>query len=119
MTIAASLYVQQLLTKIKRIFNQELKLELDLITEAASLQPTVDVKMIRPAARNKHIAAVQLALSTVTDLTGAEQGKWDSVTASAFARFQRNIGRVGADASGTPDLPTLQRLSKDTELFKI
>lgn len=117
--IAASLYVQQLLTKIKRIFNQELKLEFDLIQEAASLQPLVDVKMIRPAARNKHIAAVQLALSTVTDLTGAEQGKWDSVTASAFARFQRNIGRVGSDASGIPELSTLQRLSKDTGLFKI
>jgi hypothetical protein len=110
---------QQLLTKVRRIFNQELKLELDLIQEAASLQPTVDAKMIRPATKNKHIAAIQLALSTVTELTGAERGKWDQVTASAFARFQRNIGRVGSDASGMPDLQTLQRLSKDTGLFKI
>lgn len=109
----------QLLTKVRRMFNQELKLELDLIQEAASLQPTVDVKMLRPATKNKHIAAVQLALSTVTDLTGAEQGKWDQVTASAFARFQRTIGRVGQDASGNPDLQTLQRLSKVTQLFKI
>jgi hypothetical protein len=109
----------QLLTKVKRIFNQELKLELDQIQEAASLQPTVDIKMIRPATKNKQIAAVQLALSTVVDLIGAEQGKWDQVTASAFARFQRNIGRVGSDASGMPDLQTLQRLAKDTGMFQV
>lgn len=109
----------QLLTKVKRIFRQELRIELDLITEAASSQLTIDIRKLQPGTKNKQIAAVQLALSTVTDLTGAEEGKWDQVTASAFARFQRNIGRVGQDASGMPELTTLQRLSKDTGMFQV
>lgn len=109
----------QLLTKVKRIFNQELRIELDLISEAASSQLTIDIRKLQPGTKNKQIAAVQLALSTVTDMTGADEGKWDQVTASAFARFQRNIGRVGQDASGMPELTTLQRLSKDTGMFQV
>lgn len=74
---------------------------------------------VRYGDRNKKIEMIQLALATVTDLRGAEPGRWDASTAAACSRFQRNIGRVGSDVTGLPDLATLQRLSKETGLFKL
>ena len=68
---------------------------------------------------NKRVQIIQLALATVTDLRGAEPGKWDAATAAACSRFQRNVGRVGSDVTGLPDMSTLQRLSKVTGLFKL
>jgi hypothetical protein len=69
--------------------------------------------------RNKRIELIQLALATVTDLRGCEPGKWDAATAAACARFQRNIGRAGSDVTGLPDEGTLNRLSKETRIFKL
>jgi hypothetical protein len=89
--------------------------------EAARVQP-VKLLMngeVKHGDRNKRVEVIQLALATVTDLRGAEPGKWDQVTAAACARYQRNIGRVGPDATGLPDMTTLQRLSKDTGLFTL
>ena len=76
-------------------------------------------KEIRPGDRNKKIEIIQLALATVTDIRGVQPGKWDTVTASACARYQRMIGYVGKDVTGLPDVNTLRRLARDTELFKI
>lgn len=89
--------------------------------EAAAKQP---VKLlinteIRPGDRNKKIETLQLALATVTDLRGAEPGKWDAITAAACSRYQRMIGFVGKDATGLPDVNTLRRLAKQTGLFQI
>ena len=74
------------------------KLELQDLEEAARLQETIHAKLLRPGTKNKSIKLVQLALSTVVDINGCEPGKWDSATQNAFARYQRNIGRVGSDA---------------------
>lgn len=74
---------------------------------------------IRYGDRNKRIELIQLALATVTDLRGCEPGKWDAITGAACARFQRNIGRTGSDVTGLPDIGTLNRLSKETRIFKI
>jgi hypothetical protein len=74
---------------------------------------------IKHGDRNKRVEVLQLALATVTDLRGCEPGKWDQVTAAACARFQRNIGRTGSDVTGLPDLDTLNRLSKDSGVFKL
>jgi hypothetical protein len=74
---------------------------------------------IRPGDRNKKIEVIQLALATVTDLRGAQPGKWDAATETACARYQRMIGYVGKDADGLPDLNTLGRLARDTGLFEI
>lgn len=93
------------------------RIEIQTINEAARNPDDVKISMLRPNTRNRHIEIVQLALSQVTDITGADRGRWDQATSAAFARFQRNIGRVGADATGKPDAPTLQRLSKETGLF--
>lgn len=97
----------------------EARVELAQLAEAASQLLTVDIRKLQPGSKNKHVTVVQLALSQVTDLQGAEEGKWDSATASAFSRFQRNIGRVGQEATGAPEMQTLARLAKETNLFNI
>jgi hypothetical protein len=74
---------------------------------------------VRYGDRNKKIEVIQLALATVTDLRGAQPGKWDQVTAAACSRYQRNVGYVGKDVTGQPDRSTLVRLSKDTGLFRL
>jgi hypothetical protein len=74
---------------------------------------------VRYGDRNKKIEIIQLALAVVTDLRGCEPGKWDASTAAACARFQRNIGRTGSDVTGLPDGGTLDRLSKETRIFKL
>jgi hypothetical protein len=95
------------------------KLELEDLAAAATSNEAVRLNMLRAGTKNKHIELVQLALSQVTDLQGAQRGAWDVTTASAFARYQRIIGRLGSDCTGLPDVSTLQRLSKDTGLFRI
>ena len=93
--------------------------ELKLIEQAASAAQTSDVKKeIRPGDRNKTIEIIQLALGTVTDIRGCQPGKWDQITTTACARYQRMIGFVGKDADGLPDSNTLKRLARDTGLFK-
>lgn len=69
--------------------------------------------------RNKRVELIQLALAVVTDLRGAELGRWDAATAAACSRFQRNIGRTGSDVTGLPDAGTLQRLAKESGIFVV
>jgi len=94
--------------------------ELKFIEEAARVPQKLEInKEIRPGDRNKKIEIIQLALGTVTDIRGAEPGRWDSVTTTACARYQRMIGYVGVDADGLPDVNTLKRLARDTGLFEL
>jgi hypothetical protein len=89
--------------------------------EAAARDPellTIN-KEIRPGDRNRKIEVIQLALATVTDLRGVEPGKWDTITATACARYQTVIGYVGKDVTGLPDINTLRRLARDTGMFKL
>jgi hypothetical protein len=108
----------QLLLKLFKMVKAE-KLELDAIQEAATNPMLVSIQYLEPGKRNKHIEVVQLALSLRVDIQGARRGYWDEATRTAFARYQRNIGRVGDDASGEPDFHTLQRLGQETGVFKI
>jgi hypothetical protein len=94
----------------------------DLVELQQAVKDPVKLLMngeIKYGDRNKRVEIIQLALAAVTDIRGAQPGKWDSVTAAACARFQRNIGRTGSDVTGLPDNGTLQRLSKDTGIFKL
>jgi hypothetical protein len=117
--LQARIYFQRMISRIRVKFQQDRRLEMEQLALAAENPLTVDLKMLKPGTRNKHVTAVQLALSLLTDITGAEEGKWDAATASAFARFQRIIGRVGSDVTGTPELSTLKRLAAETKLFAI
>lgn len=118
--------------KVRRSFNRLLmeifdgartrftKDETDEIQEIAKQPLTLKVgKEIKHGTRNKRVEIIQLALATVTDLRGCEPGLWDAATAAACARFQRNIGRSGSDASGLPDVNTLKRLAGVTNLFVV
>lgn len=109
----------QLLNRIRAKFSAADRIELAQLEEAAAQLLTVDIKKLQPGTKNKHVTAVQLALSQVTDISGAEEGKWDQATASAFSRFQRTIGRVGSQANGKPEVNSLQRLAQVTGLFNL
>lgn len=109
----------QLTAWVRKKFSAAERIELVQLEEAAAQLLTVDVKKLITGTKNKHVTAVQLALSQVTDISGAEEGKWDAATASAFARFQRIIGRVGSQANGKPEVTSLQRLAKETGLFNL
>jgi hypothetical protein len=94
--------------------------EMREIQQAASAPKLLKINgEIKHGDRNKRIELIQLALAVVTDLRGCEPGKWDSATAAACCRFQRNIGRTGSDVTGLPDDGTLKRLAKDSGIFVI
>lgn len=111
--------ISQLLTNLVKKLRGQLtdKLETKGLEELTSQPETVRLRNFKPGTRNRSIEVIQLALSQVTDLQGAERGKWDAASTAACARFQRNIGRVGPEATGALDIRTLERLSKDTGLF--
>lgn len=110
----------KLLTSIVKMFRGRRPLvESQQIQDAAKEQAKVEPEMIKPPRRNKQIELVQLALGTVVDLKDAKRGQWDFNTMNAFARYQRNIGHVGDDADGIPNIHTLQRLARDTGLFQV
>lgn len=111
----------QLLTKLGKKLRGQVpdKLETKGLEELTSQPEVVRLRNFKPGTRNRSIEVIQLALSQVTDLQGAERGKWDAATAAACARFQRNIGLAGSNAQGILDIPTLQRLSLETKLFTV
>lgn len=110
--------IHQLLLKMLKLVKAE-KLELDEIQEAASNPMLLQLQYLQPGKRSRHIELVQLALGLHVDIAGAKRGHWDAATRSAFARYQRNIGRVGQDAAGDPDFYTLQRLGQETGVFRV
>jgi hypothetical protein len=112
---------EKLLTNVLKLFRvgRPTLIESQEIQDAAKEQLKVEPEMIKPPRRNKQIELVQLALSTVVDLKDAKRGQWDFTTMNAFARYQRNIGHVGDDADGIPNIHTLQRLARDTGLFQV
>ena len=110
----------KLLTNIAKMFRgRRTLIESQQIQDAAKEQLKVEPEMIKPTKRNKQIEVVQLALATVVDLKDVKRGYWDFTTMNAFARYQRNIGFVGKDADGIPNIHSLQRLARDTGLFQV
>ena len=116
---AAAACISTLVKLRSKLTDREARVEVAQLTEAAAQLLTVDIRKLQPGLKNKHVTTVQRALSLLTDINGAEEGKWDAATASAFARFQRNIGRVGSEANGAPEYQSLKRLAAETNLFAI
>jgi hypothetical protein len=87
--------------------------------ETGQPAPILDVRRVTPGRRNKDIGLVQLALKQVTGLIGETPDMFDGQTKSAYARWQRITGRVGADASGIPDRASLQLLGERTRKFQL
>jgi len=91
----------------------------DIAAIAADPKPLELKTAVRPGDRNKKIEVIQLALALVTDIRGAELGKWCPITIAACSRYQRTMGYVGKDVNGLPGAAVLNRLSKDTGLFSL
>lgn len=109
--------LMQLLDRGRTKFNGS---DLDEIKAAAAQPGKLLINSeIKHGDRNRRVETIQLALAVVTDIRGCEPGKWDAITAAACSRYQRNIGFVGSDVTGLPDLNTLKRLGRETGLFQL
>lgn len=80
---------------------------------------SVRLNRVRPGSRARDVQTVQLALTYVAGLRSHEPGIFDRPTQDAYARWERQIGRVGSDAIGTPDQGSLERLGRETGLFSV
>lgn len=107
----------KLLDRGRTKFNQEDIASLAAI--AADPKPLVLKNAVRPGDRNRRIEVLQMALALVTDIRGAELGKWCPITIAACSRYQRSMGYVGDSVTGLPTTATLKRLAKETGLFTI
>jgi hypothetical protein len=79
--------------------------------------PTVTPAQVRKGMKHKSVALVQLALSQITGVKRLPRGHFDSRTAIAYAKFQRDIGYVGISASGDVDYNSLKLLGELTGFF--
>lgn len=79
----------------------------------------VKLDSIRPGRRNKSIGLVQASLLKVTGLGRVTPDLFDDETQRAYARFQRNLGYVGPDANGLPDMRSLQALGDLSSNFRV
>ncbi len=109
----------QLFTKVIKFLKAARAVSLEQIQKATEDKKSITLAALRAGNRNRQVEVVQLALGLVTDLQDAARGVWDSSTEHAYQRWQRSIGYVGKDASGVPDLPSLQRLGLETGLFTV
>jgi len=91
----------------------------DIAAIAADPKPLELKTAVRPGDRNRRIEVIQLALALVTDIRGAELGKWCPITIAACSRYQRSLGYVGKDVTGLPTPAVLRRLAADTGLFTV
>jgi hypothetical protein len=105
----------QLLTKVIQKLRAAEVVSLSRVNNAS----TVNIAALRAGNRNRQIETVQLALGLVTDIQDAARGVWDSSTETSYQRWQRSIGYIGKDASGTPDRASLERLGNETGLFTV
>lgn len=95
--------------------------------------PLVSVAQLRAQRPNESVGLVQSALLKVFPHAGlgkvfradghaglSTTKRWDGPTRAAFARYQRSIGYVGPDATGSPDdVRALRRLGDDSGLFSV
>ena len=90
-------------------------------SKAISKTVAIELKFsnVRPGRKGRDIATVQLALEQFTDLRGFTAGVFDSSTKDAYARWQRMSGYVATNATGIPDLHSLEKLGRDSGLFTI
>jgi peptidoglycan hydrolase-like protein with peptidoglycan-binding domain len=85
--------------------------------QITSTVPEIVPAQVKPNMKHPSVQLVQLALSVVTGVRRLPRGYFDGKTRSAYAKFQRSIGYVPAD--GVPEFNSLQRLAKETGLFRV
>lgn len=73
--------------------------------------PVVKLADVQPGDKNNSVTIVQKALVKAGYMSSkAISGKFDSVTKTAYGRWQRHVGYRGKDADGTPGLNSLTLL---------
>ena len=82
-------------------------------------QPAIALSNVQPGRRNRDIELVQLALSKATSLYNAKRGAFDGLTQAAYAHWQRQLGYVGNQASGIPDIDSLRALGDRSGIFQL
>jgi hypothetical protein len=88
---------------------------------AAEVLQVLKPSNIQYGKRSSSTEMLQVALAQVTDGSEFERGVFEDRTRSAFAAYQRYIGRVGRDAHGLPanDHQAVQRLGFETGVFQV
>lgn len=83
--------------------------------------PQISWDNIRVPRRNADIGLVQRALAATVglNLNHVTVDLYDRATIDAYAHWQRRLGFVGPDASGTVDLRSLSTLGSVTSLFGV
>jgi hypothetical protein len=81
--------------------------------------PEIKTTNIKTGKRTRDIELVQLALGKKTGLRNADRAKWDGLTMTAYANWQRAIGYTGTDVTGMPDQSSLARLGRETGYFRV
>ena len=79
--------------------------------------PVLTLAQLTTGRPNRATERLQLALSSQVQLAGYLPGTFDAATRAALAHYQRTLGRVGSDATGSPDASTLACLARDSGLF--
>ena len=79
--------------------------------------PVVTPAQVRSGIKHKSVVLVQMALAEITKIKGLPKGHFDAKTKLAYAKFQRDIGYVGASASGDADYNSLKLLGELTGFF--
>ena len=74
---------------------------------------------VRPGRRGPEVQTVQNALVRLAGLGGHEPGYFDVATQRAYARWQRQMGIVYPDCTGSPDVASLKLLGRVSESFKV
>jgi len=113
-------YVYEVLAFARPNFERaEMEAELMSSDPEDSTKPIVQGSSIKAGMKHKYVVHIQLGLSGVIGLHGANRGEFDRKTRAAYAEFQRSIGYVGDQASGIPDSTSLKVLAKLSGAFRV
>lgn len=84
-----------------------------------STKPVIKASIMKAGLKHKTVLTLQQELKAEKLFTGVYTGVLDARTMAAVASFQRTIGYVGTQASGIPDMQTLQRLAQIRQTFNV
>jgi peptidoglycan hydrolase-like protein with peptidoglycan-binding domain len=91
----------------------------DELSSELPTKPVIKASIMKPGLKHRTVLVLQQELRSEKLFTGTYTGILDARTMAAVASFQRTIGYVGSQASGVPDMQTLQRLAQQRQTFNV
>ncbi len=82
-------------------------------------KPTLKASIMKAGLKHRTVLLLQQELKAEKLFTGVYTGVLDARTMAAVASFLRTIGYVGSQATGIPDMHTLQRLAQIRKTFNV